>query len=75
MVQDAHAYRLFVGIDVSARTVTFTFMRTGEAPSRAHTIEQTPLGFAQLQQHLLTLEEDPAAILVVLEATGAIAVR
>jgi len=70
MLQNAHGYRLFVGIDVSARTVTVASMRAAETPSRALTIDQTPLGFAQLQQHLLTLEPDPAAILVVMEATG-----
>jgi transposase len=70
MLQEARSYRLFVGIDVSARTCTVASMRAGETPSRALTIDQTPSGFAQLQHHLLTLEPDPSAILVVMEATG-----
>jgi transposase len=39
-------------------------------PSRAITIKQTPAGFADLQHHLLAIEPDPNAVLVVMEATG-----
>jgi transposase len=70
MLQGTHSYRLFVGIDVSARTFTLASLRIGETPSRALTIDQTPSGFASLQRHLLSLEPDPSAILVVMEATG-----
>jgi transposase len=70
MLQAACSYRLFVGIDVSARTVTLAAMRAGGEPSRPRTIDQTPSGFAELRRHLLALEPDPAAILVVMEATG-----
>lgn len=70
MIQQARSYRLFIGIDISARTCTVASKRAGEAPSRALTIEQTPSGFAELQRQLLALEPDPSAILVVMEATG-----
>jgi hypothetical protein len=33
MLQEARSYRLFVGIDVSARTCTVATMRAGELPS------------------------------------------
>jgi transposase len=45
-------------------------MQSGQAPSRAHTFNQTRSDFDQLQRHLLSLEPDPRAILVVMEATG-----
>lgn len=45
-------------------------MRTGNTPSRAITIAQTPTGIAGLQRRLLALEADPATVLVVMEATG-----
>ena len=70
MVQATHSYRLFVGIDVAARTFTVASLRMGETSSRALTLDQTPSGFASLQSHLLALEPDPSAILVVIEATG-----
>jgi len=70
MLQQARSYRLFVGIDVSSRTSTFASMPSGTTPSRAHTLEQTSVGFDQLNRHLLRLEPDPTAILVVMEATG-----
>ena len=70
MLQQARSYRLFVGIDVSSRTFTFASMPSGTTPSRAHTLEQTSVGFDQLNRQLLRLEPDPTAILVVMEATG-----
>jgi hypothetical protein len=70
MLHQARSYRLFVGIDVSARTCTVASLRRAETPCRAHTLDQTPSGFTELQRHLLTLEPDPSAILVVMEATG-----
>ena len=70
MLQQARSYRLFVGIDVSSRTFTFASMPSGTTPSRAHTLEQTSVGFDHLNRDLLRLEPDPTAILVVMEATG-----
>lgn len=70
MLQQTRSYRLFVGIDVSARTFTVASVRSGAALSRAHTLDQTPAGFASLQSQLLSLESDSAAVLVVMEATG-----
>ena len=70
MLQQARSYRLFVGIDVSSCTFTFASMPSGKTPSRAHTLEQTSVGFDHLNRHLLRLEPDPTAILVVMEATG-----
>jgi len=70
MRQATRCYRLFVGIDISARTFTVALMQSGEIPSQAQTFDQTHSGFNQLQRQLLSLEPDPTAILVVMEATG-----
>jgi transposase len=70
MVQGTHSYRLFVGIDISARTFTVASMQLNQTPSRAQTFKQTHSGFEQLQHHLLSLEPEPRAILIVMEATG-----
>src|SRR5919107_1912408 len=70
MLKQTRSYRLFGGIDVSARTFTLASLRNGEPPARARTLDQTPSGFAELKHHFLALEPDPAAILVVMEATG-----
>ncbi len=63
-------YRLFVGIDIAAKTCAVSWMSASSSPSRAITIEQTQRGFAELLQHLSSLEPEVAAILVVMEATG-----
>jgi len=70
MRQAAGCYRLFVGIDISARTFTAASMHSGQTPSKAQTFNQTHSDFDQLKRHLLSLEPDPPAILVVMEATG-----
>jgi transposase len=70
MRQAARSYRLFVGIDISARTFTVASMQTAQTASQAQTFNQTRSGFDQLQRQLLRLEPDPAAILVVMQATG-----
>lgn len=62
--------RLFVGIDIAAKTCAVSWMRLSSQPARAITIDQTPRGFTELQQRLIALEPDPQAILVVMEATG-----
>src|SRR5258706_15597559 len=70
MLKQTRSYRLFGGIDVSARTFTLASMPSGETPSRSCTLDQTPSGFDELKRQLLALEPDGAAILVVMEATG-----
>ena len=60
-------YRLFVGVDIAAVTAAVSWMTPGTAP--AFTIEQTPQGFAHLQNKLQTKEHAAASILVVMEAT------
>jgi transposase len=64
------AYQLFVGIDVSAATVTVSWMTAGGRPSRPLTIPQTADGYTMLQHQLRATGNEPSAILVVLEATG-----
>ncbi len=66
----SRSYQLFAGIDVSAATVTVSWMAPGGRPSRPITIEQTLQGYAFLQQQLCASGLSPQAILVVLEATG-----
>jgi transposase len=64
------AYRLFVGVDIAAATATVAW-RSPEGPvSRPITIDQTPRGFAVLQERLRATGSAPQEILVVLEATG-----
>jgi transposase len=70
MTASSLAYRLFVGIDISAKTCAVAWISAASPPSRAITIEQTPRGFAELQQRLSSLEREPEAILAVMEATG-----
>ena len=63
-------YHLFVGIDIAAVTATVAWMAPGGTPSRPITIDQTPRGFAGLQQRLLAHGHAPTEILVAMEATG-----
>lgn len=69
-VSTPRIYQIFAGIDVSAATVTLSWMRPDSRPSRAHTVEQTAQGYAELQALLLATGVAPQSILVVLEATG-----
>jgi transposase len=69
-VSTPRIYQLFAGIDVSAATVTVSWMRPDGRPSRAQTIEQTAEGYAELQALLLATGVAPQSTLVVLEATG-----
>jgi transposase len=64
------SYELFVGIDVSAATVTVSWMTASGHPSRSVTIDQSADGYRQLQAQLLASGVDAPAILIVLEATG-----
>src|SRR5689334_8552402 len=61
---------LFVGIDVSAATVTVSWMAACDRPTRSVTIPQTADGYHQLQTQLLATGVPAPAILIVLEATG-----
>jgi transposase len=70
MTASSLPYRLFVGIDIAAKTCAVSWMSASSTPSRAITIEQTPLGFVELLERLSSLEPEVAAILVVMEATG-----
>jgi len=49
----APAYRLVVGVDIAAATLTAVWTAPGTAPSRPLTVDQTPGGFATLQARLL----------------------
>jgi transposase len=66
----ASSYDLFVGVDVAYQTLTAVWLAPGAAPSRPLTVDNTPQGYARLQARLLAAGQTPAAILVVLEATG-----
>jgi transposase len=70
MARTSSHYRLFVGIDVAATTCAVAWMQATSQPSRALSIDQTAAGFAALQHKLLSIEPDPQAILIVMEATG-----
>jgi hypothetical protein len=48
MTASSLPYRLFVGIDIAAKTCAVSWMSAPSRPSRAITIEQTPRGFAEL---------------------------
>jgi transposase len=64
------AYRLFVGVDIAARTFAASWTSTDAPPTRAVTFAQTADGFATFQEQLHAVGIPPAATLVVLEATG-----
>jgi transposase len=66
----SRSYDLFVGIDVSAATVTVSWMAACDRPTRSVTIPQTADGYHQLQTQLLATGVPAPAILIVLEATG-----
>jgi hypothetical protein len=52
MTASSLPYRLFVGIDIAAKTCAVSWMSASSTPSRAITIEQTQRGFAELLQRL-----------------------
>src|SRR5215470_16959865 len=65
------SYQLFVGVDIAYRTFTVASLAPGAKPKRepkAYT--QTPQDFERFQKRLQEHEIEPAAILVVMEATG-----
>jgi transposase len=63
-------YRLFIGIDVAAKTFTASWTTDRVQYARAVTLDQTAAGLAQFQQHLQATGVAPADTLVVLEASG-----
>ena len=69
--QSTGVYNLFVGVDIAAATATVSWTRPGEKASRPMTIEQTPDGYASLEQKLRATGKVSAEVLVVIEATGA----
>jgi transposase len=62
--------RLFVGIDIAAKTATVAWTTTTTVSVPSITIAQTPQGFATLQQQIADLGYAPQATQVVMEATG-----
>ncbi|MBA3470026.1 MAG: IS110 family transposase [Herpetosiphonaceae bacterium] len=67
-------YMCFVGIDIAAKTFAAAWVLPGQAPSPAHTFDQTDAGFAAVQAQLPPAI--PAAqILMVMEATGSYWIR
>jgi transposase len=64
-------YQLYVGVDISAATATIAWMKPGNKVTRPFTIDQTPLGYAAFQRKIVEAGYTPAAVLVVMEATGA----
>jgi transposase len=70
MASAPHSYRLFVGIDVAAKTFAMAWTNGTAPPSRAITIDQTPAGFEELRTRLAKRERERNAVLVVMEATG-----
>jgi len=63
-------YHLYVGVDIAAKTFTASWMTPEGRPSLALSFQQSPTGFAALQEHLQTTGVTPSATLVVLEATS-----
>ena len=64
------AYQLYVGIDIAAETFTAAWLERSGTPSAPLTCDQTPQGYAALQQRLHRTAISPPATLVALEATG-----
>ena len=64
-------YRLFVGVDIAAKTASVAWLTPTEQSPRSWTIKQTPAGRAELHERLMALEPNPAQVRVVMEVTGA----
>lgn len=69
-LQTSSNYRVFVRVDIAAKTVMVAWLCPGEPISRPISFEQTPAGFTLLKQTLLALAYAPAHVLIVMEATG-----
>lgn len=70
-----HAYRLWCGIDVAAKTFTVTWTTDRTTYASPLTLPQTQEGVRALQQHLHALAIPAPDILIVLEATGSYWIR
>ena len=68
-------YQLFVGVDIAATSFAATWTMGGPTREKVRTFDQTPNGFAAFQHWLTTTGIEPAATLLVLEATGSYWVR
>jgi transposase len=69
MDEATSAYQLSAGVDVAAETFVAAWLVPGGQAGTPVAAEQTPAGFAALQRRLQATA-NPAATLVVLEATG-----
>lgn len=63
-------YDRFVGVDIAAKTLTASWLDPGGAPTHPVTMKQTPDGYGEFQERLLSTGSVPQRILVVMEATG-----
>jgi transposase len=70
MADASTAYRLYVGVDIAADTFTASWFTPGGTPAAPLTCDQTPTGYAALQQRLQAITASPPETLVALEATG-----
>jgi transposase len=70
MADPSAPYQLYVGIDSAAETFTAAWLAPGGVSSAPLTCDQTPPGYAALQQRLQRTAVPPPATLVALEATG-----
>src|SRR4051794_17284184 len=68
-MEDPSGTRLYVGVDIAAETFTAAWLTPGGAASPPLTCDQTPQGYAALDQRLKAAAP-PAETLVALEATG-----
>jgi transposase len=62
--------RLFVGIDIAARSFTASWLLPDAKPAKPHTFDQSASGYAKLITALATTAVAPSDTLIVLEATG-----
>src|SRR5205085_1186062 len=69
------AYRLFVGVDVAAATATVTREGPAHPAARPVVLDQTPSGYATLQERLAATGVPADQTLVVLEATSTYWIR
>lgn len=64
------SYSLFVGVDVSARSMSVAWGQDGDQVETATQVQQTTEGWQQLIADLRASGHRPAATLIVIEATG-----
>src|SRR5438132_1326427 len=71
----AITYHLFVGVDIAATTATVSWEGPAHPAGRPIVIDQTPAGYASVQERLAATGVPAAATLVVLEATSTYWIR